>query len=126
MAAANTLLYQNLLSFDPTLDAKPWDIPAEREAMIVSKSVAESLMGQRAVMQFAEAQIAANNDVEKWKFFMSLTPSDTCNLIEGTDQFGPKIQGTACAGRGGSVFVGMRRSRFCQQPLVAIGLKCTD
>jgi hypothetical protein len=86
IATANTLLYQNLRSFEPELNAKPWDIPAEREAMIVSKRIAENLLGVHTVAKLAKEQIAAGSDGPKWEFFLGLTASDACNLLEETDR----------------------------------------
>ncbi len=89
---ANTLLLNKLLSFDPQTDAKPWGIPYNREAMIVSKRVAESICGKEAVRDFIAAQIAdgkSKNNVSKvqlWMWVRTLTPSTPYNLLKATDQ----------------------------------------
>ena len=41
------------------------------DAVAVSKRVAESVLTQEVVEAHANAQIAANNDPEKWKFFLT-------------------------------------------------------
>jgi len=85
IANANTILYHNLLSFEPALDAKPWDIPSEREAMIVSKRIAQAILGADRVQEFTEAQIRARRDPAKWEFFGQLTADTQYDLLKGTD-----------------------------------------
>ena len=88
---ANALLFQNLLSFEPTTNAKPWDIPYNREAMIVSKRVAEAVCEADKVREFIDAQILdseRSNNISKnelWRCFRSLPSSRTYDLRHETD-----------------------------------------
>jgi hypothetical protein len=50
-------------------DATDWDIPAERDATIVSKRVAYEVCGRDAVAEFVEAEIAKGDDKPYWEFF---------------------------------------------------------
>jgi hypothetical protein len=81
------LLYQNLRSFEPELNAKPWDIPAEREAMIVSKRIAENLLGVHTVAKLAKEQIAAGSDGPKWEFFLGLLLMLAISLRKQIDSY---------------------------------------
>jgi hypothetical protein len=80
---ANTLIY-NILYGGPPTTIKGWDIPYERDAMKVSKHVAEKVLGEDVVKAHAEAQIVAGNDPEKWKFFLSVSNSTPFNLLAET------------------------------------------
>lgn len=70
---ASTLLYWNLLAFDPSSTAHAWDIPHEHEAQLRSKQVSVAVLGPDAVSAHAEQKIAANHDFGKWAFFQSLS-----------------------------------------------------
>jgi hypothetical protein len=52
--------------------AFPWDFPHEREAQIVSKKVAEVVLGKDEVRRYAEQQIELKRDPLKWEFFLRL------------------------------------------------------
>jgi hypothetical protein len=88
---ANVLLFQNLLSFDPRTDAKIWDIPLNRDAMIISKRVAEALYGAEAVRKYMDAQIMESNNSHNisksqlWTFFQNLSSSSSYDLRKQTD-----------------------------------------
>jgi len=100
---ANTLLFNKLLSFEPTTDAKPWDIPYNREAMIVAKRAAESVCGVQVVKAFIAAQIAdgkSSKNISKaqlWEWVRTLKPSTRYDLLKETDQlvqkYKPQLQG---------------------------------
>lgn len=88
---ANALLFQNLLSFDPKTNAKPWDIPYNREAMIASKRVAEAVCDASSVREFIDAQILESEKSknksknELWECFRSLPSSSAYDLRRETD-----------------------------------------
>lgn len=81
---ANTLLYQHLTELDPGKQWRTWDIPAEREAMIVSKRVAENILGVEAVNKFLDTTVPGGNDEEEWKFFGGLSATATYDLLQNT------------------------------------------
>jgi len=56
--AMSTLLYWNVLVFEPDALLTAINIPHEREANIVSKRVAETICTPTAVKEFAENQVA--------------------------------------------------------------------
>lgn len=91
VAEANTLLLQNLGSFDPLTELKPWGLPNNREAMIVANRVAETLCGVKAVRGFIDTQIAdgkRDNNFSKtqlWEWVRGLRPATVCNLLQETD-----------------------------------------
>jgi hypothetical protein len=80
---ANTLIY-NILRDGPPTTIKAWDIPYERDTMIVSKQVAGEVFGPEVVREYANAQIMTCNDSEKWKFFLSISNSTPSNLLAET------------------------------------------
>jgi glycogen debranching enzyme len=80
---ANTLIY-NILHDGPPTTIKAWDIPYERDTMRVSKRVAGRVLGEDIVKAYAEAQIAAGNDPEKWKFFLSVSCAAPFDLLTET------------------------------------------
>ena len=77
----NSVLRQNLGPWDPT--ATQADIPVERDAIITSKCVAETIFGPSRVREFADKQIKsmelayktgeakARNQKVKWEFFLN-------------------------------------------------------
>lgn len=81
---ANTLLYGHLPKFDPVHGLQAWDIPHEREAMIVSKRVAEATIGRDAVIGHASSQIAAASDAGYWQCFQSLSSASPFDLLAET------------------------------------------
>lgn len=81
----NNLLYQNVRSFEPAWDAKPWDIPSEYEAMLVSKRIAQKLFAPDIVTDFAKSQIASGEDIGKWEFFLELDTETNFELLRQTD-----------------------------------------
>ncbi len=81
---ANGLLYGHLPSFDPTSQAKAWNIPHEQDAMIVSKRVAEAVMGSEAVSMHAASRIAAQDDPLYWEYFQGLSSQGSFDLLAET------------------------------------------
>jgi hypothetical protein len=81
---ANTLLYKHLPSFEPGHATNPWDIPHEQDAMMVSKRVAEAVVGPDAVSSHAVSRIAAEDDVLYWKYFQGLSRPASFDLLEQT------------------------------------------
>jgi hypothetical protein len=94
---SNTLLYQHLLTFEPTTAAKVWDIPHEQDAMIVSKRVAEVVVGTDVVSAHAASRIADKDDVLYWKYFGSLPSARSFDLLKETipwvDRYWPQLVG---------------------------------
>jgi hypothetical protein len=63
------------------------DIPIEREARIISKRVAECLLGEQRVNQYIDRKIAKpipDDDLADWRFIRTLTPSDSIDLVSRT------------------------------------------
>jgi len=56
----------------------------ERDTMMVSKRVAEKVLGVEVVKVHAETQIITGNDGEKWKAFLSVSDSTTFDLLAET------------------------------------------
>jgi hypothetical protein len=81
---ANTILYQYLPSFEPTTTAKAWNIPHEQDAMIVSKRVAETVIGTDAVCAHVAARIAAKDDESYWRYFRGLSSQASFDLVAET------------------------------------------
>jgi hypothetical protein len=81
----NSVLRQNLKRFKPT--ATEIDLPAERDANIVSKRVAEIVCGAEAVRTFAKKEIRRMEEVGaaekkvRWEFFRDVT---SCDLLDET------------------------------------------
>jgi hypothetical protein len=80
---ANSLVYAVLRDGPPTA-IKAWDIPFEKDTMRVSKRVADEILGADAVEAYADAQIAAGNHDEKWKFFRDVSYSTPFDLLAET------------------------------------------
>jgi len=65
-------------------------IPAERDANIVSKQVAEDVCGVQAVRKFAEQQVVwmkAGGGLahrQRWEFFRDVPSSTTCDWVNET------------------------------------------
>jgi hypothetical protein len=62
--------------------AAPWSFPSEYEAQLVSKKVANLVLGADLVFDYAEKHVRENNDSEKWEFFKGLDPKESFDLIE--------------------------------------------
>jgi hypothetical protein len=88
LLAANHVLFRKLKTVEPT--AIVTDCPHEREANIVSKRVAESILGTEAVRVFAEEQVSlmheAGEDQQeaRWTFFRDVPSSTQYDLLEAT------------------------------------------
>jgi hypothetical protein len=93
ISEANSLLLRNLTSFDPETTLKLWDIPYNREAMIISKRVAEKVFGKEAVTEFMGQQVMGAvksknwQKKQSWEFYRDLAPETDYNLIDETDKF---------------------------------------
>jgi len=92
---ANTLIY-NILRDGPPNPIKAWDIPYERDTMMVSKRVAEKVLGAEVVKAHAKTQIMTGNDREKWKAFLSVSDSTTFDLLSETkpwvEKYRPELE----------------------------------
>ena len=97
VSVANNLFYKNLRDFDPDSAAKAWNIPHEQEAMMVSKRVAEVVLGKDAVGEYITSRIVAEDDPHYWEYFQSLSPHTTFDLcaetIRWVDRYRPKLLG---------------------------------
>lgn len=95
VARANTFIYKILHDGPPT-PIKAWDIPNERGAMMVSKQVAEKMLGAEVVKAYAKAQIMTGNDREKWKTFLSVSDSAPFDLLAETkpwvEKYRPQLE----------------------------------
>ncbi len=80
---ANTLIY-NILRDGPPTTIKAWDIPYEKDTMMVSKRVAGQVLGETRVSEYANAQIMTGNDGEKWRFFLRISNSTPFDLLTET------------------------------------------
>jgi hypothetical protein len=80
LVKVNSILREVIQDFDPS--ATEIDIPAEVDANIVSKRVAEAICGLKAVREFAEERVrfmlktGDRDQIVRWKFFLD-TPSST-------------------------------------------------
>lgn len=76
-----------LLARDSTLFERPWEIPSEREARIVSKRVAEDLHGAESIRQHAVAKLNDSTtgvDMGDWRFFRDIVTADAYDLSNET------------------------------------------
>jgi hypothetical protein len=53
----NSILYEHIRSFDPFTPRTQVDIPHEREANIISKHIAEKVLGIETIKKFAQEQV---------------------------------------------------------------------
>jgi hypothetical protein len=84
VSVANGLLYDHLHNLDPANTAKAWNIPHEHDAMMVSKRVAEAVVGTEVVSKHAASRIAAEDDALYWKYFESLSTEIPFDLLVET------------------------------------------
>lgn len=66
------------------MNLQPWNFPMEHEAQLVSKRVAEIVLGKDEVQTYVEKQIADENDAQKWIFFRGLNSSGSFDLLKET------------------------------------------
>jgi hypothetical protein len=87
---ANVLLHEHLTSFEQDIQTKVWEIPYDLEAMIVSRHVAEKVLGRTAVATFVEAEtnVSAGNKKELWEFYRNPIFAETRPLVE---QYKPQL-----------------------------------
>jgi hypothetical protein len=84
----NTILRDNLRTYKP--DATEIDIPAEVEANIVSKRIAEKVCGPASVEKFAKDQVALvragvlAGQAKRWKFFRKIPSSTEYDFVGAT------------------------------------------
>jgi hypothetical protein len=71
---------------------RPWHFPGEHEAQLISKRVAEQLLGTEEVRRYADARIASGDDIEKWQFFLGLNPIDDFDFRQQTAQWVAKYK----------------------------------
>ena len=94
LLAVNQILCRELRNVEPT--ATVTDIPSEREAIIVSKQVAEDVCGVEAVREFAEKQVCLMDELgnaeqrARWVFFRDVPSS---NFLKDTLLFVEKYNG---------------------------------
>jgi hypothetical protein len=91
--AANSLVPRLHKSVISALGLKWCDVPHERDARIVSKRVAENLLGSEAVRQYIDAKIAEfTGDADDWKCIQALTTSAPFDLARETRLFFPQLK----------------------------------
>lgn len=92
----NNILLNHVGKFDP--DARRWDIPYERDAMIVSKRVATAQFGTKALEKMVQQQTASANAAsdfskkELWMFIGNLHVSNKYDWREETRQLVTKYR----------------------------------
>jgi len=62
----------------------PWCFPTENETQLVSRRVAERVLGVGVVAGYAKKHIQEENSPEKWRFFLGLDPEESFDLLERT------------------------------------------
>jgi len=85
--AVNDLITRLLREVIPPSKMQSQDIPIEREAIIVSRCVAEELCGREAVAAYVEGKLAeatAENDVKNWQFVRDLDARASFDLAGET------------------------------------------
>jgi len=93
----NSALYHNLARFDAT--AKAIDIPQERDANIVSKRIAEKILGADKVREYAQEQIKIMESLNeptqatRWVFFRDVPALDEYDVLASTLPFVEKYNG---------------------------------
>jgi hypothetical protein len=98
--SANSLLYHNLArTIDPHTTLTPIDIPHEQDANVVSKRVAETILGPELVRRYADVQISFFEDMSRygdrdahaehirWQFFSQCDSSIPYDLQAKTIPF---------------------------------------
>lgn len=90
---ANDWLKEVAVSERP--DSKPWNFPTEYQAQLISKRVAEAVLGVEEVERYANEQIRSDNDPDKWTFFRGLDSSQGYDFVSETrrmvERFRPKL-----------------------------------
>ncbi len=81
---ASSLLKQHFASFGHPDDFRVWDFPHERDAMMISKQIAEKVFGEQTVSAFIanEAKTLDCKKKELWNFYRDLHPSGFDFLTE--------------------------------------------
>ena len=82
----NSVLYDYLSTWEPGKNQETWDIPAERDAIKVSKQVAESVLGLTAVKASVGSLIVNGPQRKEWEFFRDLMPAAPFDWIMETDR----------------------------------------
>src|SRR5450432_1144541 len=75
------------LSNEPKLATKKLAAPHERDAVGISKKVANKLLGGDRVENYARDQIRGGSDRSYWVFFQELSPSTDYNWVEEGRRF---------------------------------------
>jgi hypothetical protein len=83
--AENSQLYRAntyyLRDFEHAPEIRVWHVPYEFDAMMVSKNVAENVLGAKAVEEFINAQLRGGDSAKKdlWEFYRGLSTSTPSN-----------------------------------------------
>jgi hypothetical protein len=94
--AANSLVNELNREIFATLKLTWADIPIEREARIVAKRAAVHLFDERRVREYIEGRIhehVSDSDSADWQFILSLTPTDSYDLLDGTRKLFQQLKG---------------------------------
>ncbi len=70
---------------NPMIDTEAWSVPVERDAIIFSKRVAETLNGPDSVKKYADVQVKAGHYKLYWEFFHDLSSSADYDWIKETE-----------------------------------------
>ena len=92
--AANTLISGLCGDVIDALKLNWADIPIEKDARIAAKRVAEDLCGAGRVRDYIHKRIAApGEDVDDWRFILTLKPSDSVDLVTETKMLFNRLRG---------------------------------
>ncbi len=81
---AGSILFWNSHTLETLGKGRAWDIPTERQAMIVSKRVAESILGVERLTTFVDKKVREGVHKEEWLFFSELSSSLDYPLLDET------------------------------------------
>lgn len=71
----------------------PWFFPTEYEAQLVSKRVAEAVLGLDEVARYTSERIEAGDDPHKWQFFQELDVSQHYDFVDQTRRMVERYRG---------------------------------
>lgn len=88
----NSVLYDYLPKWDPGSNHETWDIPAEHDAIMVSKRVAESVLGVTAMNASVNSLAVNGPHRNEWVFFRDLGPLSPYDWLIETDRLVPRYR----------------------------------
>jgi hypothetical protein len=75
------------------VNPKAWDLPSEYDAQLAAKRISQSVLGIPEVERYAKEQIEAENDPEKWEFFLELDVSREYDFVCETRRMVDRFKG---------------------------------